>query len=222
MKRSIIKKTIACVLSIIMTGIFAIPSFAAENSSAVITPTTVITEDNIIDVMNYLGLDTDKLIIEPQENGLTSVTVGELQAQIENAQEAEPVISTDTYSVEMPPTRASSIKTKMVYTTVETSSYTVTVSVSIQYEQFNAGIRIWEKFLSIGSMDATVANNGVILNSYAITSKDFSGQILDNGNSARVDYELTVTTYIDIKFARIPLKDTIITGMHVWHAETIN
>ena len=220
MKRSIVKKLMVCVLSVVLTGTFAIPSFAAENSPA-ITPETAITENNIIDVMNYLGLNTDKLILGPQENGLSSLTVGELQGYIEAAKNDAPVY-VETYSEMMPATRASKVYTKVYYSTFKTNAYTVNFSTGIKLEQFNAGIRIWEEFIDVTSMDATVSSNGVNANTYAVTDKHFNGTVLNNGEKADVEYQIEVTTYLNLMFAKIPLSETPMNGHNYYYAQTIN
>ena len=220
MKRSMAKKLMACILSVVLTGAFAIPSFAAEDNSA-ITPETTITEDNIIDVMNYLDLDTDKLVLEPQENGLSSLTVGELQSYIDDAKNETPVC-VEIYSETMPATRASEVFSKMYYATFETSTYTVTFETAIEVEQFNAGLHIWEEFIKVTSMDAKIASHAAITISHGITDKDFVGKVIENGARAQVDHNLEITHYVNIAFAKIPYNTANLTGTNYYTAQTIN
>ena len=206
--------------NVTLTGVFAIPSLAAEDFSS-ITFETVITENNIIDVMDYLGLDSSKLIYGDYENGISSLTVGELQSYIKAANNEEPVLVA-TYSELMPATRASTVMTKMHYATYETSTYKVTFATGIKLEQFNAGLHIWEEFLDITSMDATIASLGSVTNTHAITKKNFNGRVIENGARARVDHELEITTYITVAFVKIPYNTATLTGWNMYTAQTYN
>lgn len=50
-----------------------------KNNSLYISPNTVITKDNIYDVLSYLGIDSTGFIRTDEENSLENITVGQLE-----------------------------------------------------------------------------------------------------------------------------------------------
>ncbi len=82
MKKSIIKNFVVFFASTLLLFTMPLTSFALDQTEY-ISPNTLITPSNIIDVMNYLELDVDKLILTPQEDGCSSLTVGDLQRKVE-------------------------------------------------------------------------------------------------------------------------------------------
>ena len=150
MKIAVAKRLVAFTACISVLFTFSLASFAsAETPVTYIDPNTVITQDNIIDVMKYLGLDVDKLILAPQESGYSSLTVEELQQRVkeaksQNAQEHETGYYSKDNGINL--LSATPTYTKTLTTTTEYSAYKLTYSVNIQYEQLSAGLHIWEKF----------------------------------------------------------------------------
>ena len=124
MKKSIIKNFVVFFASTLLLFTMPLTSFALDQTEY-ISPNTLITPSNIIDVMNYLELDVDKLILTPQEDGCSSLTVGDLQRKVEEDknQNIHSISKTEYYCQENVLTRASSIRTRMVYATDEYDPY---------------------------------------------------------------------------------------------------
>lgn len=224
MKNSIIKKVFVFFASTLLSFTMVLTSSALSQTNN-ISPDTVITPSNIIAVMNYLELDVDKLVLAPQENGCSSLTVGELQQKIEedSHQNVQAIYKTKSYSQENILTRDSTIRTKMVYATDEYDSYKLTYSVGIKYEHCNAGIHIWEQFLNVTSMDVGISAKGLnIATKYKITSKSFNGAIKDGGKKAEITSRVEVTSYLTVAFAEIPMNTINHNSTHYFYAQTIN
>ena len=224
MKKSIIKNFVVFFASTLLLFTMPLTSFALDQTEY-ISPNTLITPSNIIDVMNYLELDVDKLILTPQEDGCSSLTVGDLQRKVEKDknQNIHSISKTEYYCQENVLTRASSIRTKMVYATDEYDPYKLTYSVGIKYEHCNAGTHIWEQFLDVTSMDVSVSGKGLnIATKYKITSKSMNGAIKDGGKKAEINSSVKVTSYLTVAFAEIPMNTINHNSTHYFYAQTIN
>ena len=80
--KKIIKKVIAASMSLALvhTTIAPIPVFAAESNKQ-FSEETVITTENVYDVLSYLDIDENNLEVN-QEASYATVTVGELKEAI--------------------------------------------------------------------------------------------------------------------------------------------
>lgn len=75
------KKLVSPFLAVIIAVGLMVPVWAEDLSTTQINDSTIITEENIYAVFEYLGLDTDS-IRTTDSNTLECITVGELREQI--------------------------------------------------------------------------------------------------------------------------------------------
>lgn len=142
------------------------PIYAQTNVEE-ITSDTIITEENIDEVLEYLGLDSSKFIkTSNTENVNTVCTVGELEKAVLEASKEPKVIRTvnniDEKSFTTPLATRATQKTKMLYFQPDYgTSYDITYSVAATY----AG----KSFISANSAHVDV-DSDAMLNVYKISS----------------------------------------------------
>ena len=93
--KKIIKKVIAASMSLALvhTTIAPIPVFAAESNKQ-FSEETVITTENVYDVLSYLDIDENNLEVN-QEASYATVTVGELKEAIDSAKKYQKEVEKD-------------------------------------------------------------------------------------------------------------------------------
>jgi len=124
-----IKSLIMMVLAVNLMLILSTCAFASENSTIPshqkYSTNTVITEDNMNDILKYLGLDPNK-VIKTNRSVNRTVTVGELQKAIAESKNLPKIINEqDSIPTNVKPSGASTI--------VPLTSGTKTVGTSTQY-----------------------------------------------------------------------------------------
>lgn len=117
-----------CILG---TSISSVPVFAAENTtSSTISPNTEITDDNLNEVLDYVGLNEEDFIAdESVTNGVT--TVKELEEAIAVINQAQSTVPKATTQYCTDRSRASGTKT--MTETFDNDAYTIDVTVSAGY-----------------------------------------------------------------------------------------
>lgn len=113
------------------------PCYAEENSSS-ISLDTVITENNIYEVLEYLGLDSSAYIKNKTTEGIK--TVGELKREILKFRSTPKVIydnSNTKNTARLYPNKAYSSGTVTLYTISDVSSFVVKYVVNAKYSNNN-------------------------------------------------------------------------------------
>ena len=157
-----IKKIIAAVLSccILSTGICSINALAADN---IISSETKITNENLKDVLDYVGLDEDDFIADTSiSNGVTTVKELETAIAIVN-QPTFPKATTQQCTDNTSMFRASG--TKSMTQTFDVDAYTIDVTVSASYSG--------KSWTSVNGVSASV-DSGQLVITYKIDSQNLS------------------------------------------------
>lgn len=157
-----IKKIIATVLSccILSTGIGSIHVLAADN---IISSETKITNDNLKDVLDYVGLDEDDFIADRSvSNGVT--TVRELETAIAKVNQPTVLKATTQRCTDYTSMfRASG--TKSMTQTFDNDAYTIDVTVSAGYSG--------KSWTSVNGVSASVDSAQLVI-TYKIDSQNMS------------------------------------------------
>lgn len=133
-----VKKLICLSLVLCMTLVLMVPTYAQENENS-ISSNTIITEDNIYEVLEYLGIDSSnyvKIDVTEKEvhTGKGVHTVGELEKAIKEVEKQKSNIKNATItksSSNLVSTLSSG--TTMLYRTFDVDSYIVEYEVSASY-----------------------------------------------------------------------------------------
>ena len=156
-----LKKVLSLCLVLCMAVSFMIPGYA-KSSGKKISADTVITRDNVYDVLAYLGLDSSELKLSDNTKSKvapSNVTVGDLQEAIAKAKSQSPEpISERYYAAETPTiTTRGLVINKTLYHDSVYSTYTITQSCTGTFE---LGVPGW-KSCSGGS--ATVGSEAMVV-----------------------------------------------------------
>lgn len=158
-----IKKIIATVLSccILSTSICSIHVLAAENT---ISSETKITNDNLKDVLEYVGLDKDDFIADTSvSNGVT--TVKDLEAAIAKVKQSTVLRATTQRCTDYSSMFRASSGTKSMTQTFDNDAYTIDVTVSASYSG--------KSWTGVNGVSASV-DSGQLVITYKIDSQDMS------------------------------------------------
>lgn len=215
------KITCYCIALLMAFAVLIPEQVQAKEKEKEFSPDTVITKDNIYDVLEYLGIDSNNFI-ETDETGKSVRTVGELEKTFKEV----------TNKLKDIPTQGKEVSeakndfiispysyggTKMLYKTMDHGgSYTITYSVAGEYSYRDDHTGYWS---GVGSADASVDSDaiGVV---YKITSKDLDASY--TANYINLDAAITVTWYIGVDdVGLIPVGSNDITADINWDTSYI-
>jgi len=151
-------KKIICLLVVTLFMLSTVSNAFASDKDTKFTNETVITEDNIYDVMKYLGLDESKVVKNPDNYMRADVTIGDLLNAIEEAKSFPKVFmdieltDSDVYNnyesknlkIENSSKAAQTVSRSSVMGTM-TLYYTATGEININP---NTGKKFWTRYLN--------------------------------------------------------------------------
>ncbi|EJW13745.1 hypothetical protein M5X00_05410 [Paenibacillus alvei] len=186
-----VRKSISLCMALCLSIVLILPGGGLASASGVLTPDTIITNENVYQVIEYLGLDPRDLKKSDTDDSIP-VTVGELeQALNQSKQLPKEVTSTENLN-KVAPLAASSFCTgfqNLYYTTNLGGSFELSYEVGINYS--------WNKYTSVNSATVSVIDNDDnALTSFTIASKDVGANVIDSGNKV----ELKATVKVDSWF----------------------
>jgi len=128
-----VKKFICLTLVLCMTLTLMVPTYAQDNQNS-ISSNTIINEDNLYQVLEYLGIDSSNFE-KSEVTGASVSTVGELEKAIKEAQKPKSITATQSSSNPMSTDAiVAGSGTTMLYRTLDVGgSYTVEYEVSASF-----------------------------------------------------------------------------------------
>lgn len=217
-----LKKIASFILVFCMVIVLFSPhNIYAQSKESSLSSDTVITEDNIYEVLNFFNIDSSNLIKDDLVDGTNQeITIGDFKKMLKQL-ERIPTESTHTANIEnrdfLKPhsninTRnfASGTNTVMLYSTFNQSSYSIYYSVAGHYVQGSS------KWHSAGA--ATVSASNPIGFTNVITNQNLNTSVINNGDTIRLHGSFTVRHYILFGWAKIYMSSTNITTNITWNA----
>lgn len=176
---------------LVLTIVFP-TSIANASSINAINTNTIITKDNIAQVLQYLDLPSDS-IIKNTNSGYDSMTVGELQDLITTVSN-----QADTKPKE---NRSISKKTNMLYSSLRTASEgSKSLSTSFDVDSYSIDLSVTGKYsgshwTGVGGMSVDVDSSQFVI-TYKIASKDLTGTY--TSSRIKVSGDVYVDAYVGV------------------------
>lgn len=205
MKKNILKKitnsmvTMSVILSFVTTAYASEDLIASPQSFA---SDTIITEENIAEVLEYVGLSDDSCIFGDVENNNVVYTVGELEDAIKEISEIENSICFSSDD-NLRDSKIIGFTGDSRYATNKASSGSKTVTNTVSYgkkDSFSIKYRATGKYsgskwTGTGSASATVSSNSA-LSSYEISDEEHD--LTYTSDCLTLESNLTVDSYVSV------------------------
>jgi len=188
----------------LMLTVFMVPAQAASPTAQAkgtsISPNTVITKDNMNEVLKYLGIDSSNFIQTDESKNSKIETVKDLENAIQQCKK-QPSVINSTYSEtnvssvsansNSAMATANAVGTVMMYLTTNCDGYTLTYSVAGQYSgaKWTGCGGAW---VSIDSLDVIFVRK--------VDSVSFNITLTDNNNNLCMKAAVNVGLYIGLKY----------------------
>lgn len=210
-----LKKVVSFCLVFCMVFALVVPGYAQEKETS-ISSETVITEDNISEVLEYLGIDPNNFI-KTDVAGTSARTVGDLEKAIKQAKKLPSEVNGKVKSkgfngtADKSVASAASSGTVMLYATVNVGdSYTVEYEVAGQYAD--------GKWTGASSATATVDSN-FILYTYKIASKEL--KLSYTSSTITLKAKVVVDIYVGVgDYGLVKIGSQTINSTVNWYAST--
>ena len=183
------KKLVSIILAVVLFVSLTVPAWAEEMSTTSFNDSTIITEDNMYEVFEYLGLDTSSIREVESDTSLEPVTVGELRERIKVWEESPQytcVIAYPDANIIQP---AANIGIKSVYYISYNDGYNLTFYATGEYYE-NGSLKYWTKAVPV---TVTVEDTGLLF-SHSIDIQQMSAAAYQMG-SYEESYILMRATY---------------------------
>lgn len=186
-----VRKSISLCMALCLSIALILPGGGLASASGVLTPDTIITNENVDQVIEFLGLDPSDLKKSDTDDSIT-VTVGELEQALNQAKQLPKEVTSTENLNGIAPLAAPGFCTgfqNLYYTTNLGGSFELSYEVGINYS--------WNKYTSVNSATASVIDNDDnALTSFTIASKDVGANVIDDGKKV----ELKATVKVDSWF----------------------
>lgn len=218
-----VKKIICLCVAFCMAFTLMIPGYAQEKGSS-ISSDTIITEDNIYEVLEYLGIDSSNYVkTDVSEIGIS--TVGDLQKAIKQAEKMPKEISgqakkkssntvdeVKTNSLDVRNFAAASSGTVMLYTTVDADGYVLEYAVAGQYSN-----GLWT-----GGGSASVDIDALdVIFVRKIGNKSFNISAIEGGTKLKVVATISVDLYLGLEWGMIKVGTQTVNSTLYWYQSDI-
>lgn len=209
-----LKKVTSLCIVFCMFSVLMVPKYTqAEVNSNSISSDTIITEDNIYEVLDYLGLDSNDFVKADTE-GTNNRTVGDVESAIEQAKNQPSKIETKLESQDGVSNSVNSITstaasgTMMLYATVDVDSYIIEYEVAGKY---SGGF-----WTGATSATADIDSDQLVI-VYKITSKSLN--LTNTATIITLNASLVVTSYIGVgDVGLVKIGTQTITSHETWDA----
>ncbi|CAM4519652.1 MAG: hypothetical protein E7L01_15605 [Paenibacillus macerans] len=194
------KKVTSLCAALCLSIALILPVGAPASASGALSPDTIVTEENVNQVIEYLGLDPRNLEkADAFSDDSVTVTVGELQQALNQLKQA-PKEVTSTENLEVTPTEnlneiapsdfCSGLK-MLYYTTNLGGSFELSYEVAANYS--------WNKFTSVNNATVEVIDNDQNpLTTFTIASKDVGAKVTSDGEKVELKAKVEVDSWISI------------------------
>lgn len=191
-----------------------------------ISSQTVITEDNIYDVLDYVGVDKSKFTKsdKPQEGNNVITTAGQLKQVVDNfnRMSTEPIEinkeNFDNHRVKRePPEDRVERGTRTKHSFTKMGSCELDISGTGDYEKV---ISVWSgnnsfKWTSAGGADVRI-NSSDWMTSHTLKSIDRCDSSIDSSGKLRVDYKANIEYFAVAKWGPLSLGVRTAQGFKTW------
>ncbi|MDO4173126.1 MAG: hypothetical protein Q4D42_00050 [Eubacteriales bacterium] len=210
-------------LSVVMCIMATVASFAINSETVVITDDTVITEENIYAVAEYVGLSDDAIVERDASISQSQVTVGELkEIMAYMATQPKYITDIDDGVMEDIPTvdiaRATGVKTAY-YTTNVTEAASVTYSAQGRYYK-SGSTKYWTQ--AVSSNISANSSDGPI--TYKVSKVYTQTLTLHNGSTSssylKLAYNYDVTAYLGVGDVAVGVNSFNISGHHNFYGSS--
>lgn len=183
-----LKKFLGLCLAFCIVLTLMVPGYAQDKESS-ISSDTIITEDNIYEILEYLGIDSSNFVKEDTVTGVS--TVGELEKFISQAKELPGTVNYTLDSTNSPEDikdyRLAASGTVALFSDYESGSYTVTYGCSGQYSN--------GKWTGVSATTISIDTDQEAL-VYKIASPQLSATYTSTTITMKAKY--TVETYVSV------------------------
>lgn len=210
-----------------LTLTFVLPVSADERKQEIISSNTVVTSDNVNQVIKYLGFDPDDLIQTNKTTLDASITVGELKKAIDQLKQLPTEIQLEEVVDDVPLNLESCAKVGVLnfdhcagskalyYTTNLGGSFEIRYSATAQYS--------WSKFLSVAGLGVEVLDtDDNPFTTYQFDEEpEISAFVANNGNKITLNGKVVVASYLSLgNVGLIKVNQHTITTTKDWSASS--
>ncbi|MDR3626525.1 MAG: hypothetical protein P4L45_06815 [Ignavibacteriaceae bacterium] len=193
-------------------------AFAAGATNVSITPSTVITQDNIYDVLNYLGIDSSKYTKSstPLESQIT--TVQDLKDAIQKfSTENKRILSSSATNTVLPSANSPMVSgTRSLSQTDAYSTYSLNYSITVTYSGNNSGNLHFTGAIG-GSI--TIDSTGIGLVSTIENPNNFN--LMCSASTATMQATVLVDNYLLVQSGYLYLNQQTINSTHNWQSSAL-
>lgn len=209
------KKATSLALAVIFSVAMSLPAFAAEKSSDTITPSTVITEENITKVLNYVGLNSNSFTKTEGSECYDSHTVKDLQNAIaqykdeaNRSKKVNSITNNNTTAGRSNVLASSSSGVVSLSQTADMSTYSILFEVAAGYRN--------GKWTSYSGPKATIDDPDVGL-IHKITKQSHKVSFRDSATTLAMDSAVEVTAYYGIKDLKVKIGSETVNSTSYWY-----
>ncbi|MFC9776579.1 hypothetical protein [Paenibacillus chitinolyticus] len=193
-----LKKFVSLCITLCLSIVLILPVGATSvNTSEALSSDTIVTKENVNQVVKYLGLDPGTLTrTDASTDDSVTVTVGELQQalnqlkQAPSPREVTPTENPKTIAPLAPSTFCTGLK-MLYYTTNLGGSFELSYEVAANYS--------WNKFTSAGNATVSVIDNDDnLFTSFTIASKDVGAKVTNSGDKVELSATVKVDSWLSV------------------------
>lgn len=187
-----------------------------------ISPNTIITENNINEVLNYLGIDSSKFIKNdtPSDN-VQIITVGDLQKYIKEfeTQSHKTIVNkeyTNTLNAprKLPMNNTSAAAgTVMLYQTTNDDGFSLDFSVAGNYRS--------GKWTGSGAADVSISSPDIVFVRKIDSKNVMNVTVQDSGKNLHLNSDIKVGTYLGVKWGIVEIGSQDVRTQVNWGSEYI-
>ncbi|GGG87154.1 hypothetical protein [Paenibacillus radicis (ex Gao et al. 2016)] len=189
-----LKKITSLCTTLCLSIALILPVSAPVSASGTLSPDTIVTKENVNQVVEYLGLDPRDLKKANASDESVTVTVGELQQVINQLKQApKEVTSTENLNV-IAPLASSDFCTglKMLY-------YTTNLGGSFELSYEVAANYSWNKFTSVNNATVSVIDNDDnLLTTFTISSREVGAKVISSGAKVELTAKVKVDSWLSV------------------------
>ncbi|MCY9517000.1 hypothetical protein [Paenibacillus apiarius] len=216
-----VRKSISLCIALCLSIALILPVGGQASASGALSTDTIVTEENVNQVIEYLGLDPrdlKKAEADAFSDDSVTVTVGELQQALNQLKQLpKEVTSTETANA-IAPLASSDFCTglqMLYYTTNLGGSFELSYEVSANYS--------WNKFTAVNNATVSVIDNDDnLLTTFTIASKDVGAKVIDDGKKVEMKAKVKVDSWISVgNIGLIKVTTTTVNTTKEWTTTSI-
>ncbi|MNN18526.1 hypothetical protein D3C81_1317370 [compost metagenome] len=190
-----LKKVTSLCTTLCLSIALILPISTPVSASEALSPDTIVTKENVNQVVEYLGLDpSDLKKIDDSSDDSVTVTVGELQQVLNQLEQAPKEVTSTENLNEIAPLASSGFCSglqMLYYTTNLGGSFELSYEVGANYS--------WNKFTSANNATASVIDNDDnLLTTFTIASKEVGAKVTSEGEKIEMKATVKVDSWISI------------------------